>query len=394
MGLVIMAYTGEVLKEYFLPALNNADYSFCLSKQLFMLPDDLEIRMEIIDYTWRFSQTEQYNIRLQNGKSCFGQVIQDGDVMEVVAANNFKVTLVAVASEQVFQVMRKYDITYLTDIFIGNESNTQIQYDIFNFISRNHAALQKNANGWVVFDMSTNGIFINSCKIHESRVLQFGDCIEIFGLRIVFLGNMIAVNQRFGSWKVKIQGLTECFLPESDIQEESLKKKEKHYYKRSPRNMETLFQETIEIEAPPALQKRKERPLFMTIGPSFTMAIPMLLGSVMAMVASQTRGGGSGAFMFTGLITAVGSAVIGVFWAISNLKYERQEEVKQREQRLNSYGQYIIDIADYLKEKYNFNQRVLNERYIPADQCTGFDERNPNLRNRNSGHEDFLNVRL
>ena len=394
MSLVIMAYTKEVLKEFYLPVINNADYSVHISQQLFSLPEDIEVTLEIVDNKWRFSENYKYRILGQNHKNYFGIPIKDGDVLELITASNAAVAFVIIESEQAFQVFHKYDLTGLSEVFIGSDSNNNIQYDMLNFISRNHASLQYHERGWILYDTSTNGIFYNSMRIHNSLQLKFGDRIEIFGLLIVYLGNMLAVSPRFGSWKVKIHGLTECYFPADNHNTDSKIRKDKVFFKRSPRNMETLFQEDVEIEAPPVLQRKKPKPLFMTIGPAFTMAIPMLLGSGISLFAARSMGSGGGAYMFTGIITALGSAVVGVFWALSNIKYEKQDEIEQKEHRLNSYGQYIIDIADYLKVNYENNIRILNERYIAANDCAQFNENNPALWSRNFGHDDFLYVRL
>lgn len=50
-------------------------------------------------------------------------------------------------------------------------------------------------------------------------------------------------------------------------------------YHRSPRNMERLETEAIEIEAPPAVQEEQTTPVFMLIGPALTMMLPMMLST-------------------------------------------------------------------------------------------------------------------
>lgn len=85
------------------------------------------------------------------------------------------------------------------------------------------------------------------------------------------------------------------------------------YFNRSPRDFSSLYTEPVEIEGPPARKAAKQKPWFLVVGPSFTMAIPMLLGCGLAIWGSGMRGMASGAFMYTGLITAVGSSGLGAF---------------------------------------------------------------------------------
>lgn len=393
MSLVIMAYTNEVLKEYFLPNLNNADYSIILSSQLYHLRNDLKITLEVIKNQWKFPENSEYQIYSAHNSSCFNRVLENGNLMELKTPENIKITFLIVESEQMFQVFQKYDISNMTEVYIGSAENNHIQYQLANFISHSHAILQYTNMGWVLYDVGRNGIFIDSKRISDSRVLKFGDCITIFGLRIVFLGNMLAVCHHYTTSILQINGLIECYLSGIGIQVSNERKKNQ-YFKRSPRNMDVLYQDEIEIDPPPTIRKSTPRPLFMIIGPAFTMAIPMLIGSAMAIIGTQIRGGSSGVYMFTGLFTAIASAGVGVFWGLTNVKYSKQQEREAWEQRYNAYGSYLIETANYIKEKYEYNAGVLNQMYIPASKCCQYTEENPNLWNRNFTHEDFLKVRL
>ena len=105
------------------------------------------------------------------------------------------------------------------------------------------------------------------------------------------------------------------------------------YFNRSPRNIPSVAIEPVEIEAPPSPRMAKERPVFLTIGPAFTMAVPMLLGCSMAILSSRIGGRSSGVYMFTGLITAVSSALLGIL-GLMNLKYSRENCRRKRNSSL------------------------------------------------------------
>ena len=66
-----------------------------------------------------------------------------------------------------------------------------------------------------------------------------------------------------------------------------------------------------EIEAPPDPKTSKEMPLFLVIGPSMTMMIPMASGSILAIMAAMSSNGSPSITMFTGILVAVLSAIIG-----------------------------------------------------------------------------------
>lgn len=99
-------------------------------------------------------------------------------------------------------------------------------------------------------------------------------------------------------------------------------------FNRSPRNFREICSETVVIEPPTVPQFSKKRSMLSVIGPSFTMAIPMVLGCGLTVFSTTLNGSGANAFMFTGIITSVGSALMGGLWAYYNIK--ETKSVKQR----------------------------------------------------------------
>lgn len=124
------------------------------------------------------------------------------------------------------------------------------------------------------------------------------------------------------------------------------------------------------------------------------MAIPMVLGCGLTVFSTTLNGSGANAFMFTGIITSVGSALMGGLWAYYNIKETKKREAEDESERFNIYGNYLIEIADYIKEKYRQNFEALNTMYPSADICAEYTRNNPELWCRNFTHSDFLFCRL
>ena len=98
--------------------------------------------------------------------------------------------------------------------------------------------------------------------------------------------------------------------------------------------------------------------------------------------------------MFTGIITAVGSALIGTMWGYINIKTTRREEFAEESKRFNIYGNYLISITDEIKSIYLNNYNVLNNMYPSCGQCLKYDENSEQLWNRNINQSDFYFCRL
>ncbi len=394
MSTVLSVYTKNAYKEFLLPAANNTDFNIVISSQFFQLAEDVPLQLESVNGNWRFKRSRDYSLT-KEGSDPYGYIAAD-DIIAITTVSHELMTVVVTQTDHVFTVMSKYDISKSGQISIGSAADSQICYSFLNLVSRKHAILRRSGSDWILEDVSSNGIFINEKKTGSQTVLKLGDCIDIFGLKIIFLNQQIAVSAVNQSLKISGQILPLHYVEDTSDsdQDAGLRTRQKSYFHRPPRNVVPLETEPIEIEAPPAPRQIKKKPLFMIIGPSFTMAIPMLLGTLLAMYSTRMRGGGGGAFMYTGIITAVGSATLGVFWALMNIRYEKQTTVEEEKHRFEAYGTYLIRQVEIIKEKYEKSRRQLLEQYPGSNECIKYGRKEGALWSRNRGHEDFLKHRI
>ena len=390
--MIIVAYGTDAYKEYLLPNLINAEYSVTIQGEIFQLKQDLELLLETDAKGWRFLESRQYTLNRRNGKS-EGEYIGQGNIYSLTTGKGENLQLIAADFHPGFLVMEKFDVSSTYQITIGNHESNTICYDFQKLVSKEHGYIERRADGFYIQDTSANGIFCGGRKIRGSRRLRFGDCVNIFGLQLIFLDQMLAVGTNYGELKVRTEELLP--FPREEWAPGGVRGEgEPVYFNRSPRNLPVIATEKVEIEAPPAPKQRPKRPLLLTIGPAFTMAIPMILGCSMAILSSRMTGRSSGVFMFTGIITAISSAILGVFWAIMNVRYGEKEQEEEEVQRFNAYGNYLLDISQKLRDMYHQNEQALHQMYPSAEVCCGYGENSPQLWNRNYTHPDFLWQRL
>lgn len=394
MSTILSAYAKSGYKEYQLPVINNTDYDIGVSASVFHLSEDIILHLEAVNGNWRFKRSNTYVLSKEHGDAY--DYFQGNDMIMVTTNQEERVTIVVSMTEDTFTVLPKYDITRATQIAIGSAAECDICYSFLGLVSRKHAVLKRNGNNWILEDTSSNGIFLNEKKMMGTVPLQIGDCIDIYGLKIIYLGGKIAVKAINNQVKMGRQILPLHYVESFSEAKQQTKKIQtgKQYFHRSPRNVAPLDTDPITIEAPPAPREMQKKPLFMIIGPSFTMMIPMLMGTMLAIYNAQSRGTGSSAFMYTGIITAVGSAIIGVFWALVNLNYEKKMTVEGEQKRFEAYSDYLIKQASVIKEKYDKTRQSLAEQYPEVNVCVQYDRNNPALWSRNRGHDDFLMHRL
>lgn len=393
MNLILAVYSQDAFREYQLPPLNNADYAIVLRSDFFHLRRNLNLRLEVLGGAWSFKKDRQYRLRL-NDADYNGEGLQDQDVLNLYVEGEKDITLIVKYVDSVFHPYEKFSLTGVSRITIGKEPENDITYDSMQLVSRHHAVIKRTASGYRITNDGLNGTYVNSYRIEKEEELAFGAYINIMGLSMVYLGDYLAVDV-FGSGAVVNEKKLRKGTAQGRIQQrqnkEALFAPGKHTYHRAPRTFKETAAETIEIEAPPQIGQGKGQPLMMTIGPSLTMALPMVLGCMLMISPSS---GGSSLSMYSGLVMSLMSAFIGVFWALQNVRYQKKEESELKKLRFESYSEYLIEKTEEVKTKYEQASQVLLEMYPSAAECLTYDETKSVLWNRNTTHEDYLKHRL
>lgn len=394
MSTILSVYSKIAFKEYLLPAVENDDYLLVIDSGLFGLELDLELKMEVIDGKWSFIPKDGMILYYASDKRQYnGEELTNGDVISFRISSDNNISVVVKELDNVFSVYEKFDIRNITSLTIGKNSNNVFTYGYEDLVSRDHAVIFKSSDGIQIEDKSANGTFINGKRIRGRTVLSFGDCIDVFGLRFVYLGTVLAVNTNVEGLQIRREYLSE-FAEVSGGGKFSGTTSEKKLFHRSPRNLPKIETEKIEIDAPPNPKELSLQPPLMAIGPSLTMALPMLMGCLLSMYGARANGMGSSVFMYTGLVTAIGSALLGAFWSINNMRYAKKKNKEEEEFRRKAYDDYLLNLADEVKTKYEHNTLSLLELYPECASLCTYDRDSLLLWNRNYRHDDFLAERL
>ncbi len=392
MAIILSVYTNSAFREIRLPIVNNSDYTIVLHKNIYGLCKDLVLKLEVINDEWVFIEDSAYSV-LKDNDSYERQRLQDKDVLQIYTEAEV-ISIVVKKVSQAFSVFKKFNISDNTSIKIGKNETNEICYSYSGLVSREHAVMTKVSGGWQISNKSANGIYINSQLVRDTKTLEFGDFISIVGLHIVYLDDIIAIDMLEESVKasdtLKEYEHAEPAHTSDEAPHKVMPRDSKILLHRAPRNILKIEKTPIEIESPPGLNKTKKQPLMMTIGPSFTMAIPMMLGCVMMMSGSNS----SGFAMYSGMVMALSSAGVGVIWALLSIKFQNKEEKEQALHRFEAYGRYLQKKSDEVKEKYENNIKAMRHMYENAQTCVQYLDNSAMLWNRNPRHEDFLYPRL
>ena len=391
MSLMLTGYSEYGCQEFIFPEKDNADHSVFLDRSFFGIPEDVELLFDVMDGQWRFQGTSD-NAAIGPNSARVGEGIKAGDMIYVLIGA-MHIAIVVMEFTPDVGGLQKYSLSLPCQITIGSDQDNQIICSNNPFISRHHVTLFFDKYSCTVNDQSTNGTFIDGRRIHGMKSVPYGTCVSFFGVQLVWLGDIIAIGSKCGEIQCTLRELPPSFIaPVTSNSREDISPKQ--FFRRSPRNLPTLYKEKIEVEAPPQPQRISKRPLLLTIGPSLTMAIPMVVGTLIAILASQSNGASASVYMYTGIIIAILSALIGSTWTLINMRFAKKQEIANEILRVQKYKDYIFKIENQIAEKYEYNKQSLNYIYPASESCAHYDRTSSELWNRNSTHEDFLFARL
>ena len=275
-------------------------------------------------------------------------------------------------------------------VSVGRDGNCTlaVRQDILT-VSKKQCVFQKDRDGVCRFtNLSKNGTHLNNTKAGMdvvSKKLRFGDTVTLAdGMKIVFLGDYLAVNH-IGDF-VKV-GLQSAEPPVLKVREDSTEERSVQIqFHRSPRFLWKAEDSPVKIEPPIEKQAQKNQPLWLTLGPSTTMVLPMLMGSAL----SSSRGG----YMGAGLAMVGTASVLAILWGLLNSNYRKKQASETEAMRAAKYGAYIEGIETELKKRCAQERKRLLQIYPNIEECLQLPQSGRGrLWERSPKHADFLSVR-
>ena len=236
-------------------------------------------------------------------------------------------------------------------------------------------------------DQSSNGTYLNGRKINNSTVrLQFGDTLTFpSGLKIIFLTDIVAISAAATLQHVRLEGISAQRVPPAPAHSGDLPSLYTQYH-RAPRMLVQPETGAFEVEPPIAKQNDGMGPLWQQVGPSMTMVLPMLFGTLLA---------GRGGMASAGLIMIGTSSALATMWGLINRRYRKRQAEELESQRISMYQQYIAEQEGLLKAANAREYSRLMTTYPNIGECVTLPLDGTNrLWNRMPTHADFLSVRV
>ncbi len=296
----------------------------------------------------------------------------------------------------------EYNIVSNGSMLIGGNQNNDIIYSHV-LVKDIHAKLDYSDGYWKITDNATNfGTFVNDSKITGEKELSYGDIIFIAGLKIIVMSNFLLINNVKGNVRITSSLLREKpkttfqIIPE-ELKDEELNRelyaKEEYFY-RSPRFIEDIYKEEVNIENPPTPIRKDETSFIMTFGPMFTMALTSF-STLFMTISNVNNNVTTWRQSIPSLIGAASMFLSMLIWPSLSRIFERKKREKQEKKRIKKYSEYLDEKTKEINSIIAKQSQTLRDKYIPLVECANIIMRKKsNLWERNISQSDFLTLRL
>ncbi|MCM3585273.1 type VII secretion protein EssC [Mesobacillus maritimus] len=283
---------------------------------------------------------------------------------------------------------------------IGRAKNSHICFDN-RLVSSAHCQIEYAANGKAKIrdQQSSNGTYVNGERVTE-KALKVGDVISIMGLRVIYNGKMLALNNPHHAVLLD-RNVFQPFVGEKPVVQEEeelddflIKEENPDLFYRSPRFKRDIERKTIKIDPPPSQGNLEETPLMLMLGPSITMGMASLFAGLFA-VQNVMRNNGDIMYAMPTLMMSISMLIGMVLWPILTKRYEKKKRIANEKKRQEKYRAYLVEMKQVIEDECEHQRTILHENHISLHNCLKrIHQRDRTLWERGIGQNDFLKLRV
>ncbi|MBP3603083.1 MAG: type VII secretion protein EssC [Lachnospiraceae bacterium] len=329
--------------------------------------------------------------RLETGFCICGDKEINGNYGCLKTEDGKPVFLVIAKGKEQLSPCRRIEMKYDCQITVGSGYANDIFYEYEALTDEKKFTIEKTGKclkliGGESKKHNREGeiIYRNGKAITEDTELYAGDTVIWQGLTIVILQDMLVCTSAYGTMRIAQRNTT------IGGKRDTLKrKKDRVGLERTLVTDKGLHEEEMELEPPQAEIKPPEHPLILTMGPSATMILPILL---MTYIGNKSSGN-AGYFQIT-LWMTIASAILSVFWTSANYFYRKLTAEKEERKRIKSYKEYLQRTENYLDTCMIENRETMMHKYPSCQYFLGEDGKGKVLWNKGYDRNESCFIRV
>jgi len=331
----------------------------CYTKRLILYPqEEMKVSLGDIPDLWEILML---TIRQEKEGFCIdGNIVADGGYCFLQNNKKNKVMIVPVYARNTLGSCGRIIFTK-ERITVGSGFRQDIFYEYASFGGEGIYTVYRERNGYLLEsgqqheNKSVASIYVNGQAIRENRLLLPGDIIVFMGLSILVLKDVLLCTSFFG--KFRMSEADNAITGRERMQIVSALSRQELRIEELAEGNEALHKGEIELMLPEPAKRNVSQPLFLTIGPSATTMLPVILMAALGSVSGQ-----SSYYLITVAMTAA-SAILAVFWGILNHGYRRYISECEEKRRVEDYHNYLQGLNTYLAKCTEENRAILLRKH-------------------------------
>ena len=291
-------------------------------------------------------------------------------------------------------------------ITIGAANDTSINY-VNNHVLPHHVSINPAQDGSFYITATedeTHYVYLNDKRVKQTK-LKVGDVIFLYGLKVIWMGTFLQVNQPKDKLFINNFNLTtfveanpEDITKVDPVSDEEMALElysDKDYFFHTPRLKQSIIEEEIYIDAPPQTFEEETMPVLLTLGSMVTMlssAVMNAYNAIAGLLSGKTTMGDAIPSLIMCACMLFGGAVMPRITAA----YQKKKLMKKEQHRQEKYSAYIKEKEDEINLKMVNQTQILKNTNPSISECYGlvFGKTRTNLWNKEIKDDDFLSVKV
>lgn len=389
----ITLFLMDRIKEFILPTQISGGFSFDEDPK----EDSKLINIEARDNSWVMYSTDY--VYIINGNSIVQEVVLKEFTYYILRRNN--INYLVYISPICEGGIKTYSYNTNSHLLIGNTEDCNIKYNC-PYLASMKIDISYQNNNLVLTRNNKMLVYINKVALTQDKYfIKTGDILTICGLRIMFLPNIIVINNPNRQVLINEIGAnisTKVLTQDSDYKNIEVKDinlyDEDSYFSKSPRIRRIIETKTIKIDAPPNNSSNEEMPLLYTLGPMLSMGIvscTMLINTINKLYNGTAKIENS----WPTLVSGVAMLLSTLLWPTLTKRYNKKMKKKKEEQLIEKYDEYLEEKKQELLAEQKLQKEILIENLISIPECINMiKNKNMFFWDKRIEQNDFLVVRI
>lgn len=282
----------------------------------------------------------------------------------------------------------------------GSSDQCEISYS-YNSVPQKSFQIQQSGNNFVITPYEGE-IYLNGKRISSPSFLRIGDIIFINGIKMIYMRDFLWTNNP--NYSVNANGMQPYTgyniinsndYEKSEVNADELELYEaKDYFYHTPRFIDYIEKEKIEIDTPPPrVGNEGDMPFFLTMGASYIMAFSTVIScysTIYQLKEGTTTIQEAWPSLFMTVTMLIGMTVFPTLME----RWRKKHRIKLENKRQKKYNQYLDEKEKEINNVLESQKQKMLRLYPNAEDCYNILKTKNRLWERKITDRDFLHIRL